>query len=303
MTVKNTVRKIARESAEYPEALRHIYNAPEELFIDGKIVSSDSNAVAIVGTRRATEYGSKQCERLSFDLAVRGITVVSGMALGIDTAAHRGAIRAGGRTIAVMGSGHSNIYPPENRDLYDEIVKNGAVVSEFPPETFPLKMNFPKRNRIISGMSKGVVVIEAPERSGALITANFALEQGREVFAMPGNVSSAKSTGTNRLIKAGARLVEDVNDVLEELRYVMKAEEIKGDQKGPVFLKPDIGRSMSANEAKIFEVLGDIPKSIDEISKVIEIPVNKVSEILLRLELKKLIRALPGENFTKVPYV
>jgi len=295
-------RKIEKESGEYPEILRHIYNAPGALFVEGKILASDSNAVAIVGTRHATDYGLRQCEKLSFDLAVRGITVVSGMALGIDTAAHRGAIEAGGRTIAVLGSGHNNIYPPENRKLYGEIVKNGAVVSEYPPDTFPLKTNFPKRNRIISGMSRGVVVIEAPERSGALITANFALEQGREVFAMPGNISSAKSSGTNRLIKEGAKLVENVRDILEELKHVMDIDE--SDDNLPIqgFSKPGIVRSMSLREKKIFEVLGDKPKSIDEISKTAEIPVNKISEELLKLELKKLIKALPGENFIKVPY-
>ena len=300
------VRKIGRENGEYPDILRHIYNAPGELFIDGEILASDSNAIAIVGTRHATDYGLRQCEKLSFDLAARGITVVSGMALGIDSAAHRGAIKAGGRTIAVLGSGLNNIYPPENRKLYGEIVKNGAVVSEYPPDTLPLKTNFPKRNRIISGMSKGVIVIEAPERSGALITANFALEQGREVFAMPGNISSAKSSGTNRLIKEGAKLVEDVRDILEELKYVMDIKETESNLTIPGLPKPGIGkpgivRSMSVEEGKIFEVLSDKPKSIDEIAKIIEIPVNKISETLLRLELKRLIKALPGENFIKVP--
>ncbi|MGB2705606.1 MAG: DNA-processing protein DprA [Candidatus Omnitrophota bacterium] len=286
------VRKIKRENKEYPDILRHIYNAPEELFIDGKILASDSDAIAIVGTRRATPYGLEQCEKLSFDLAVRGITVVSGMALGIDSAAHRGAIKAGGRTIAVLGSGHNNIYPAENKKLYREIVKNGAVISEFPPDTLPFKANFPRRNRIISGISRGVIVVEAPGRSGALITADFALEQGREVFAMPGNISSAKSSGANRLIKEGAKLVENVEDILEELNYVNNVKEVKS----------DVSRipSMSFEEKAIFDILGDRPKPIDEISETVEIPVNKISKTLLKLELKKLIKALPGENFVKV---
>jgi len=293
-------RKIEKENSEYPDLLRHIYFAPEKLFVDGEILASDSNAIAIVGTRRATDYGLRQCEKLSFDLAVRGITIVSGMALGIDTAAHRGAIKAGGRTIAVLGSGHDNIYPPENRPLYSEIVKNGAVVSEYPPDMIPQRANFPRRNRIISGMSKGVIVIEAPQRSGALITANFALEQGREVFAMPGNVSSAKSSGANRLIKEGAALVLGVRDILEELKYVIDIKEIDDNLTTPDPSKPGTARPMSADEGKIFKVLSGEPKSIDEISKTIDVPVSKITESLLRMELKKLIKALPGENFIKV---
>ncbi len=296
------IRKIGKENREYPDILRHIYNAPGALFTDGEILASDSNAIAIVGTRRPTDYGLRQCEKLSFDLAVRGVIVVSGMALGIDSAAHRGAIKAGGRTIAVLGSGHNNIYPPENRKLYGEIVKNGAVVSEYPPDMPPLKVNFPKRNRIISGMSKGVVVIEAPGRSGALITANFALEQGREVFAMPGNVSSAKSSGANRLIKEGARLVEDVMDILEELKHVMDIKETEIVLSKPALDNPGFETAISARERKVFEVLSDTPKSIDEISKIIDVPVNKISEELLKLELKKFIKALPGENFIRVPH-
>jgi len=291
---------IKKNNREYPDILRHIYNAPEELFIDGEILASDSNAIAIVGTRRATRYGLEQCEKLSFDLAIRGITVVSGMALGIDAAAHRGAIRSGGRTIAVLGSGHNDIYPPENRELYKEIVKRGAVISEFSPDTPPFRKNFPKRNRIISGMSKGIIVVEAPGRSGALITANFALEQGREVFAMPGNVNSAKSSGANRLIKEGAKLVENVEDILEELKYVMEIKEIQGTTSNPALANAGLEVVISARERKVFEALGDTPKSIDEISKMVDVPVNKISETLLKLELKKLIKALPGENFIKV---
>lgn len=220
------IKKIAINSKEYPKNLKNIYNPPGELFVSGDILSSDSNAIAIVGTRRATHYGLEQCEKLSYELASRGITIVSGMARGIDSAAHRGAIRAGGRTIAILGSGHNNIYPPENRKLYEQITKNGAVISEFPSDTPPLRTNFPKRNRIISGMSKGVVVVEAPRKSGALITADFALEQGRDVFAMPGNVSSVKNSGTHWLIKEGAKLIENAWDILEELGYAIDSKEV-----------------------------------------------------------------------------
>jgi len=211
------IKRISLKSGEYPENLKNIYKPPSEIYICGSILPQDKNAIAIVGTRRASSYGLEECRKLSYNLALRGITVISGMARGIDTAAHNGALQAGGRTIAVLGSGHNHIYPPENKKLYYEIIENGACVSEFKPDTRPFRTNFPRRNRIISGLAIGVVVVEAPERSGALITANFALEQGREVFAMPGNINSTKSSGTNKLIKEGAKLVEDVQDILDEL--------------------------------------------------------------------------------------
>ena len=286
------IRRIDIESEEYPEALRNIYGPPRELFINGKILPQDRNAIAIVGTRWATHYGLEQCRKLAFDLAIRGVTIVSGMARGIDTAAHKGALKAGGRTIAVLGSGHNNIYPPENKKLYEEIANAGAVVSEFPPDTSPHRLNFPRRNRIISGLSRGVAVIEAAKRSGALITANFALEQGREVFAMPGNISSQKSSGTNALIKEGAKLVEDASDIIGELKYVMplikETTEIAGRN-----------AILSPGEKTVFGILDETPKSMDEISNAINLPTEKASEILLKLELKRLIRALPGENFVR----
>ena len=287
------IRKITKTGREYPDGLKHIFGPPAELFVSGQILPSDNNAIAIVGTRRATYYGLQQCERISYDLASRGITVISGMARGIDTAAHRGALAAGGRTIAVLGSGHNHIYPPENKKLYHEIIKNGAVVSEFLPDTPPFKQNFPRRNRIISGMAKGVVVVEAPARSGALITADFALEQGREVFAMPGNINSAKSNGTNRLIKEGAKLVEGAQDILDELKFVINVEEA-----GRV--PSETGIALGGEEKTIFSILNDKPKSVDEISRTANFPVYKISETLLRLELKKLVRALPGNNFVRV---
>lgn len=289
-----SLKKIKKSSKVYPDNLKNIYNPPEELFVDGEILPSDNNAIAIVGTRRASYYGMEQCEKLSYDLAIRGITIISGMARGIDSAAHRGALKAKGRTIAVLGSGHNHIYPPENKKLYGEIVKNGAVVSEYEPDMPPFRTNFPRRNRIISGMSKGVVIIEAPRKSGALITADFALEQGRDVFALPGNISSVRSSGTNALIKEGAKLVEGISDILEELKNVIDIKEIDSADSKPGLEK------CSSDEKMIFGILSDKSKSIDEISSIANLPVYKISEALLKLELKRLIKGLPGENFVRV---
>ncbi|NQU95878.1 MAG: DNA-protecting protein DprA [Candidatus Omnitrophica bacterium] len=292
------INRISISDNEYPAGLRNIFIPPEELFVNGEILPRDDNAIAIVGTRRATRYGLEEAKKLSYDLALKGITIVSGMASGIDTAAHKGALAAGGRTIAVLGSGHDYIYPLENKKLYDEITRNGAVVTEHPGNTRPFPQNFPRRNRIISGLSKGVVVVEAPQKSGALITANFALEQGKEVFAMPGNINSTRSDGTNALIKEGAKLLASANDILEELKYVM-----------PVSAEPAPDRNhdkelslknLSSDEKTIFGILDYKPKSRDEILETIDLPVQELSKALLGLELKKLIKALPGENFTKV---
>lgn len=292
------IKTIKKDSKDYPEGLKHIFRPPGELFINGEILLSDFNAIAIVGTRLPTYYGLRQCEKLSYDLAIRGITVVSGMARGIDTAAHKGAMKAGGRTIAVLGSGHNHIYPPENRKLYNEIIRNGAVISQFPPDTLPLRPHFPMRNRIISGLSKGIVVIEAPQKSGALITADFALEQGREVFAMPGNINSVKSSGTNRLIKEGAKLLESVSDILEELKYVLNVDSVKSDVSERRLSPTDIS-SISSDEKRIFRILSDKPRFIDEISNVAEFSAARTSKVLLGLELKRLIKALPGKNFVR----
>ena len=291
------MRKIVKTDGEYPADLKEIYAAPDALYINGSIKPEDRNAVAVVGTRRASYYGLAQCEKLAFELALMGITVVSGMARGIDSAAHTGALRAGGRTIAVLGSGHGNIYPPENRKLYREIAKTGAVVSEFPDETPPLRGNFPKRNRIISGMSKGVVVVEAARRSGALITANFALEQGREVFAMPGNVNSSRSAGTNTLIKDGARLAENARDIIEELKEVLDICDTGLREKGS--MRPDAPVRISETEKALLNALGDKPRPIDELKNSVGLPPSTLHEALLRLEMKKLIRTLPGENIAR----
>ena len=206
--------------AAYPARLRTIPDPPLALYVRGALAAADEAAVAVVGARRASLYGLQCADRLSQDLALRGLTVVSGLAVGIDGAAHRGALRAGGRTLAVLGSGLARVYPPAHERLAEEVAGRGAVLSEYPLEAEPFPGHFPQRNRIISGLSLGVVVVEASARSGALITADCALEQGREVFAVPGPMTSVTSEGTHRLLKQGARLVTSVEDILEELRLV-----------------------------------------------------------------------------------
>jgi len=205
------------QDKDYPTNLRYVYQPPATIYLEGNIIAQDQIAIAIVGSRRATDYGLRNAERLGFELAAKGITIISGLARGVDSAAHRGALKAKGRTIAVLGSGLNKIYPPENKKLAQEVAQNGALISEFTPDTPPHRLNFPRRNRIISGLSLGVVVVEAAKRSGALITANFALEQGREVFALPGKVDSFTSGGVHDLIKEGAKLIESTEDIIEEL--------------------------------------------------------------------------------------
>ncbi len=206
------------EGAGYPKPLCLIHQPPERLTVRGGWLPEDAAAVAVVGMRDASHAGLENAQRLGFELAQAGVTVVSGLAREIDAAAHRGALKAGGRTIAVLGSGLMHIYPPEHLKLAEEIASHGAVMSEFPMESLPLKEHFPQRNRIISGLSLGVVVVEAAQRSGALITARFALEQGREVFAVPGRAGDSKTQGVHRLLRDGAGLVESANDILVELQ-------------------------------------------------------------------------------------
>lgn len=289
---------------EYPKNLRNIHRPPKQLYVNGAILPKDEWAVAIVGSRRATQYGIEVADRLGYELAVRGVTVVSGMARGIDTAAHRGALRAKGRTIAVMGSGHGNIYPPENASLYKEIAATGAVVTEFEDAMEPLPYNFPQRNRIISGLSLGVVVVEAAKNSGALITADLALEQGREVFAVPGKISSVTSSGTNDLLKDGAKLIQSAEDIVEDLKTFRIAPLEGGaliDKEEAVSkkVKAYVQNSLTDSEKKIYSVLSDEPKYIDRIFEESGLGAGSGSKALLSLELKRLIKELPGKQFVR----
>jgi DNA processing protein len=278
---------------DYPAVLRSIADAPVVLYVKGQLPTQ--GAIAIVGSRRASFYGIEVSAKFAVRLAESDFTVVSGMARGIDAAAHRGALRAKGTTVAVLGSGLSNIYPPEHRKLFEEIAASGAVISEFAMQTPPVPYNFPRRNRIISGLSLGVIVVEAAERSGALITADFALEQGREVFAVPGKIDQASSFGTHNLIKQGAKIVTCVEDVLEDLQPQVASLGTRG-SKNRIAKMPMPG--LSADEQKIYGYISDRPVHIDELTEQCGSSVPVMS-VLLQLEIKHLVRQLPGKLFVR----
>ncbi len=289
---KRGVRVITFLDEDYPERLKNVYDPPMVLYVKGEILEQDALAIAIVGSRNASFYGMQSAERLGFELASRGITVVSGLARGIDSSAHKGALKAKGRTLAILGSGILNMYPEEHFILADEISKQGAVVSEFPMATIPDRGNFPKRNRIISGLSLGVVVVEAAEKSGALITSDIAMEQGREVFAVPGKIDSMTSKGTNRLIKQGAKLAECCDDILEELHLQITA--------GLKAKKDSLSCALDKEESLVYNLLSSEPQHIDELSEAARLGVTRISGILLNLEMRRLTRQLPGKNFVKL---
>ena len=279
----------------YPRNLKTIYDPPLVLYVKGEIDPNDVLSMAIVGSRRCTHYGQSQSRRFARLLGQSGFTIVSGLARGADAAAHLGALEVGARTIAVMGCGLGRVYPRENRELSERISCQGAVVSELPMLTPPSQKNFPPRNRLISGFSLGVVVVEASQRSGALITAHWALEQGKEVFAVPGQVDNPYSRGTHRLLKDGAKLVEDVNDIIEELGPL--AETLGPGVKEGV----EDPRSLALNsqEKKVFLLLGSQPKTIDEITGESRLPASNVASTLMILEIRKLVKQLSGKRFVK----
>lgn len=287
-----------REKA-YPELLKHIYDPPVVLYIKGGFSLYDNISIAVVGSRSPTLYGKTVAQNLAAKLAASSVTVVSGMARGIDTMAHRGAIRANGRTIAVLGSSLDCIYPSENKGLANKIQSNGAVISEFPMGTGPFKYNFPIRNRIISGLSLGTLVVEAGERSGALITARLALEQGREVFAVPGPINSWASKGSNGLIKQGAKLVEDIEDILTELPHFVKSALCNGHQ-----TKNNNNQDKSGlkdnGENMILKNFDKEPLHIDVLIKKTGIPANRLLPVLLKLEIQGMVKQLPGNIFIKL---
>jgi DNA processing protein len=279
---------VTAEEPEFPESLRNIPDAPLFLYIKGAFSPADRHAVSLVGTRTPTQFGRFITKRMALELASQGITIVSGMARGIDTEAHKGALAAPGRTIAVLACGIDIAYPPENRALMDEISRNGAVVSENPFGTQPESGYFPARNRIISGLSQGTVIIEAAEDSGSLITADYALKQGRKLFAIPGNISSPVSKGTNSLIKRGAQLVEMASDVLQGL----------GIDKGRALQTVDRPLpALTDEEQTVFGAVTDEPKHIDTILAEIGSTPGRLGGILVSLELKGLVRQLPGKFF------
>jgi DNA processing protein len=284
---------ITIQDESYPKRLKEIYDPPPLLYVRGELKEEDELAVAIVGSRKTTPYGRWATEKMSQELARQGITVVSGMARGIDSFAHWGALSGGGRTIAVLGCGVDVIYPRENRSLFNKMIDQGAVVSEFPMGSPPEGGHFPKRNRIISGLSIGVVVVQASMESGSLITANYALEQGREVFAVPGNVGSASSRGTHQLIKEGAKLVESAEDILEEiLPQWRKEREVPQKGEGPV-------QALNEEERILYDHLGETPLHIDVLIRETQFDPGKVSSLLLNLELRGVISQWPGKCFSK----
>jgi len=282
---------ITIDNPDYPLMLKDIYDSPAILYYKGNYSASlFEKSLAIVGTRSATIYGREIAKNLAGELVKQGITVVSGMAAGIDTAAHKGALTAGGKTVAVPGCGADIIYPASNKELYWEIVKNGLVLSEYPPETMPEAGRFPARNRIISGLCRGVIIIETPEKSGALITADFALEQGREVFAVPGNINNPKNKGCHNLIRQGAILITETKDILDELGWSEQFIKSSPKDKSPI--------NLTDKEQKIYSLLGDGPVHIDVILEKSGINSSEIMQILMMLELKGIIQQLPGKFFT-----
>jgi DNA processing protein len=322
-------RALGRADAEYPARLREIPDAPETLSVRGRLLEEDALAVSIVGSRRATFYGLEVAELLAADLAARGVTIVSGLARGIDAAAHRGALRVGGRTIAVLGSGLDVVYPPEHRRLADEIAERGAVVSQFAPRTPPLPQNFPVRNQVIAAMSLAVVVVEAAERSGSLITARLAAELGREVLAVPGRITAAESRGANRLLQDGAHVAMGWEDVAAVLPERWKARLTAPGQGGTAGAAAVAGRGAAEGEPfeqgeaqpeasradtneklavvaparsvahNILALLGEDPVDIDLVIERSGLGAGRVSAALLDLELQGRVRQIEGKRFVR----
>ncbi len=300
LMVRNNIKMVNVYEETYPQKLKNIYDPPIALYYKGKL-DLDNFSIAVVGSRRTTGYGAKTACRLSYDLAMRGVTIVSGLARGIDSIAHKGCLDAGGKTIAVLGCGIDNIYPPENTALFKDIIDSeGLVLSEYPPGMPPLQHNFPARNRIISGMSNGVLVIEAAKRSGSLITAGCALEQGREVFAVPGNIDCAYSMGTNQLIKEGAKLVLNASDILEEFEYhriqnIPTFQENTNEEISKKYI--NLFKGLTTEEIKILKVILDGAHSIDEIIESSNISAKDANSILFMLEMKGVIGQSTGKLF------
>lgn len=292
LVMQKRYKIVTMTDIEYPPLLLQIPDPPPFLYVLGRLNGSIRN-IAVVGSRNATRYGISTTRRLCHDLVKLKMTIASGMAVGIDSAAHEGALMGKGSTIAVLGSGLERVYPEQNRKLFHQIAENGAVISEFPLKTEPDAHNFPRRNRIISGMSLGTVVVEATKRSGSLITARLAAEQNREVFAVPGSIQSFKSTGTHTLIKQGAKLVEHAQDIMEEFSHMITP--VGKDKPADNKIKK-ISR-LSPDERLVFESLEPYPVHIDDIDRKLSIEAGRLSSILLQLELKGIAQQSPGKLF------
>ena len=288
---------ISLSDPRYPKLLKGIYDSPLVLYVRGELSDRDRQGLAVVGSRKSTHYGLACAKKLSFQLAHAGVTILSGLDRGIDTAAHEGALAANGRTIAVLGSGHGKLYPPENAELAERIAGAGAVVSEFPVDYPPDKQSFPLRNRIVSGWSFGVLVVEAAARSGALITANQAADQGRSVYAVPGPIDRPSSQGANRLIQEGAKLVLDGGDVIDDLESLFPM--LAASPKFEVVENPALG-ALSDQEKQIYTSIEDEETPMDAIIDRCGLSSAVVSSTLMRLQIKRLVKQLPGQYFVKL---
>jgi len=293
--IQSGFRVVTLTDAEYPSLLLQIPDPPPFLYVHGLLRATPKN-IAVVGSRNATGYGLSIARKLCADLSTLGLTIVSGMARGVDTAAHRGALSVNGKTVAVLGSGLEKIYPAENKELSDQIAANGAVISEFSLTAPPEGHNFPIRNRIISGMSLGTVVVEAGKKSGSLITARLAVEQNREVFAVPGSISSYKSTGTHNLIKQGAKLVEHAQDIIEELTLLLKGYDAR--EKTDLEALKDRLPPLTEDESQVLGALGPYSVHIDDIARQLTLDIGKLAAVLLQLELKGIVAQTPGKMFS-----
>ena len=277
----------------YPRLLKEIHDPPMVLYIKGNDIPDNRTFIAVVGSRNATQYGLKAAEKIGQGLARRGLGVASGMAMGIDSSSHWGCLEGKGFTVAVLGTGIDIIYPPSNRKLYDQIAMKGAIISEFPMGAPPVPNNFPMRNRIISGLSRGTVIVEATKNSGSLITASLALEQGRELFAVPGSINSFKSIGCHYLIKQGAGLIENADDILEALGM-----NYPGIPKTDTFKETPLV-PMDEAETALYNIIGDYPIHIDQIARDNKMEPGEVSSLLMKMELKGIVRQLPGKMFVR----
>jgi DNA processing protein len=287
---------IIQSDPEYPEILKQIYDPPVVLYVKGKLLPKDKNSIAMVGSRMTTHYGMEIARKLAYQLAYLGVAVVSGGARGIDSAAHQGALSGKGRTIAILGTGINLVTPPENLKLFEQIAANGAVVTQFPFNRPGDKQSFPIRNRIVAGMTLGTVVVEANLTSGALITANFATEYGRQVFAVPGRIDSPRSKGCHDLIKKGAKLCEDAEDILSEFEYLFPA---TNRPPSPAVTGVLPALELSENEQRVYDTLDHEECNVDEVIRKSALPASAVSVALLSLEMKRLIKQLPGKLFVK----
>ena len=296
---QNGVHIVTIHDRDYPERLKQIHDPPPLLFLKGELLPEDHQSIAIVGSRKCSEYGRTMAHRISQELALRGFTIISGLARGVDASAHEGALNAGGRTLGILGCGLDVNYPPQHDRLKEAILKQGAVISEFSMGTAPEPNNFPKRNRVIAGMSLGVIIVEAAQKSGALVTAACALEQGREVFAVPGPVGSKTSVGTHQLIKQGAKLVESVEDVLDELQGSIETSimrrPVQSIPAGPVRFQ-----SLNPKEKEVYSILSQGPQHVDALTVQTQLSASKLAGLLLQLELKGAIKQLAGQRYIRV---